>query len=250
MSPADSPERIQKLLALVGIGSRREIEKWIAAGKISVNGKIANLGERISKNDKIIIDGQRVRLDRNINTKQRILAYHKLAGEVSTRKDERNRNTVFDHLPRIINGRWISVGRLDISTFGLLLFTNDGEIANQLMHPSSGIEREYAVRVLGNVDDDIINKLNTGVDLEDGLARFVSIKDAGGEGANHWYHVILKEGRHREVRRLWESQGVAVSRLIRIRFGSFKLPRNLRPGKYRELSTTEIKNLLSSCKKR
>jgi len=250
MSPADSPERIQKLLAQVGIGSRREIEKWIAAGKISVNGKIANLGERISKNDKIIIDGQRVRLDRNINTKQRILAYHKLAGEVSTRKDERNRNTVFDHLPRIINGRWISVGRLDISTFGLLLFTNDGEIANQLMHPSSGIEREYAVRVLGNVDDDIINKLNTGVDLEDGLARFVSIKDAGGVGANHWYHVILKEGRHREVRRLWESQGVTVSRLIRIRIGSFKLPRNLRPGKYRELSMTEIKNLLSSCKKR
>ena len=236
-------ERLQKMLARTGIGSRREIEAWIAAGRVSVNGKIAKLGDRARDEDCVRVNGRRVRATRAQSP--RILAYHKAIGEVTTRKDPGGRPTVFLKLPNLVNGRWITVGRLDINTSGLLLFTNDGELANALMHPSSEIEREYAVRVLGRVNEKLIAKLERGVDLEDGSAHFQEIRDAGGHGANHWYHVVLKEGRHREVRRLWASQGITVSRLVRIRFGLVKLERNLKPGHWRELGAKEIEAFYS-----
>ncbi len=244
MSVKSTSERIQKILAERGIGSRREIEKWIDAGRISVNGKVAKLGDRINDHDKVCIDGSLLRSDRSSTQKTRVIAYHKPAGEVCTRKDEQGRKTVFDHLPRINNSRWVSIGRLDINTLGLLLFTNDGQLANRLMHPSSEIEREYAVRVIGQVDKDILKRLRSGVELEDGPARFSDIVDSGGEGVNHWYHVVLMEGRNREVKRLWESQGVKVSRLMRVRFGPIILPRRSRPGSVRELDKTEVDGLI------
>jgi 23S rRNA pseudouridine2605 synthase len=244
MSVKSTSERIQKILAERGVGSRREIEKWIEAGRISVNGKVAMLGDRINDHDKVCIDGRVLRSGGPSTQKTRVIAYHKPVGEVCTRKDERGRKTVFDHLPRLNNSRWVSVGRLDINTLGLLLFTNDGQLANRLMHPSSEIEREYAVRVIGQVDNEILKRLRNGVDLEDGPARFSDIVDSGGEGANHWYHVVLMEGRNREVKRLWESQGVKVSRLIRVRFGPIILPRRSRPGSVRDLDKTEVDRLI------
>ncbi len=236
-------ERLQKFLARTGIGSRREIEDWIAAGRVSVNGKIAKLGDRASVDDRIKIEGRRIRVVRAQSP--RMLAYHKATGEVTTRMDPRGRPTVFSKLPHLVNDRWIAVGRLDVNTSGLLLFTNDGQLANALMHPSSGIEREYAVRVLGQVTEDLIARLERGVKLEDGRAHFQKISDAGGHGANHWYHVVLKEGRHREVRRLWASQGITVSRLIRIRFGVARLERSLKSGHWRELAANEIEAFYS-----
>lgn len=233
-------EKLQKVLARAGYGSRREIEGWISSGRISVNGKICSLGERVSDGDVIRIDGKVVSRTRLQSMRTRVLMYHKPVGEVTSRSDEEGRDTVFDKLPRIVNGRWIVVGRLDINTSGLLLFTTDGELANRLMHPSYTIEREYASRVLGEVDPEIIKNLTSGVELEDGEARFTSIVDAGGEGANHWFHVTLEEGRNREVRRLWESQGVTVSRLIRVRYGPIVLPRWLRPGRWEELSDDKV----------
>ena len=209
------PERIQKLLARAGVGSRRQIEVWIKEGRIRINGRPAALGDRIALTDKVRLDGREISLAKSLPAARRVLAYYKPAGEVCTRRDPEGRRTVFDRLPRIKRGRWINIGRLDINTQGLLLFTNDGELANRFMHPSHEIEREYAVRVLGKVGQEQIGNLTKGVKLEDGPARFSSVTDAGGEGSNHWYHVVIMEGRNREVRRLWEAVGVKVSRLIR-----------------------------------
>lgn len=228
-------EKIQKVLAREGLASRREIERWIEAGRISVDGKPATLGDRVEADARISVDGKPVQLSSPAQVKSRILIYNKPEGEICSRNDPEGRTTVFEKLPSLDSGRWISVGRLDINSSGLLLFTNDGGLANKLTHPSSEIEREYSVRVLGEVDGAILDRLLHGVKLEDGMARFSSITEGGGQGINRWYHVVIKEGRKREVRRLWESQGLKVSRLIRVRFGPIHLPRELRPGKYLEL---------------
>jgi len=238
-----SSERIQKLLARAGYGSRREIERWIEQGQVFVNDVQANLGEKASVEDKIQLRGKLLSLSRMAGFRPRILAYHKPEGELVSRQDMRGRKTVFERLPSMQSSRWISVGRLDLNSAGLLLFTNDGELANRLMHPSGGIEREYAVRVLGNISEETLQRLRDGVFLDDGKAGFKRIIDAGGSGANHWYHVVLIEGRKRQVRRLWESQGMQVSRLIRIRYGPMVLERSLRPGKWKELSFHEARDL-------
>ena len=225
-------DRLQKILANSGIGSRREIEGWIRDGEINLNGAPATLGDKAGINDNLAVKGRFYRVVREDDDKRRVLLLHKPAGVVTTRSDPEGRRTVFDRLPPLKNGRWIAVGRLDINTLGLLLLTNDGELANKLMHPSSEIEREYAVRVHGKVTDEQLERLSTGVELEDGMARFDRIRADGGEGANHWYRVVVKEGRNREVRRLWESQGVQVSRLIRVRYGPIRLPKALQRGRY------------------
>lgn len=240
-------ERIQKILANAGHGSRRQIESWIKEGKITVNGKLAELGQAIDHTDRITIDSRPIRLHPPRSSKKpKVIAYYKPVGEVCTRKDEKDRPTVFNNLPRLRNSRWINIGRLDINTTGLLLFTTDGDFANKLMHPSSQIEREYAVRVLGDATKEQLQSLLDGVELEDGFARFTDIVDSGGEGANHWYHVVIMEGRNREVRRLWESQGLTVSRLIRTRFGSYIMPRRKRAGKHWRLEDKEIEALQNS----
>ena len=238
-------ERLQKVLARAGFGSRRQIEDWIRAGKITVNDQPAELGLSVTDRDRIRIDGRPVTLPMT-GQAPRTLAYHKPAGELTTRKDEAGRPTVFDNLPRIRNGRWVSIGRLDFNTSGLLLVTTDGELAHRLMHPSWEIEREYAVRILGKVDEQVLHRLQEGIMLEDGMAAFSSIREAGGQGANHWYHVIVREGRHREVRRLWESQGVQVSRLIRVRYGPVALPGDLRAGRFRDLPQQDIEALYAA----
>jgi 23S rRNA pseudouridine2605 synthase len=241
-------ERLQKVLARAGFGSRRQIEGWIREGRISVNDSRAELGDSVSATDRIKIDGRSVSIAASSEQQARTLVYHKPAGELTTRKDEAGRPTVFDSLPRIRNGRWITVGRLDFNTSGLLLVTTDGELAHRLMHPSWEIEREYAVRILGKVDEAALQHLQQGVMLEDGMAAFTSIQDAGGQGANHWYHVIVSEGRNREVRRLWESQGLKVSRLIRIRYGPVSLPRGLRAGRFQDLGPDELSALYATVK--
>ncbi|GAB4223858.1 MAG: 23S rRNA pseudouridine(2605) synthase RluB [Gammaproteobacteria bacterium] len=245
MAGQESSEKLQKVLARLGLGSRREIEGWIAAGRVQVNGQTAKLGERVTLTDNIKIDNRLVNLQHSNQAPEttRVLLYHKMAGEVCTRSDPRRRRTVFMRLPRIHHARWVAVGRLDVTTSGLLLFTNNGELANGLMHPRSQIEREYAVRVLGEVTSEMLTNLQQGVMLHDGLAKFERIEDSGGEGANHWYHVVLREGRNREVRRLWESQGLTVSRLIRVRFGTIELPRNLRQGRFVDLTPQQIQSL-------
>lgn len=236
-------EKLQKVLSRVGVASRREIERWIAAGRINVDGKIAQLGDRIDHTARIKIDGKLLRVNRGPQ-RTRILLYHKPAGEVCTRSDPEGRPTVFSNNSRLKSHRWIMVGRLDFNTSGVLLFTNNGEFANKLMHPSSQIEREYAVRVWGVADSETLKRLQRGVKLEDGPAHFESIEDGGGQGKNHWYRVVLKEGRNREVRRLWESQGFTVTRLIRTRFADVTLPRSIRKGKIRELTADEVNNIL------
>lgn len=233
-------EKIQKVLANAGLGSRRQIENFIREGRIAVNGAVAKLGDRITLDAKIRVDGRDVNLVKSTAQKSRVLLYHKPEGQICSRNDPEGRPTVFDTLPMLRNGRWITIGRLDFNTSGVLLFTNDGELANRLMHPSSEIEREYAVRIQGKVTPAMLKLLKKGVKLDDGVAHFEQIVDAGGEGTNHWYHVIVKEGRNRLVRRLWESQHVTVSRLIRIRFGEITLPRTLRRGKWTELTTLDI----------
>ena len=236
-------ERIQKLLSRAGYGSRREIERWVAAGEITVNGVIATPGQAINENDKVVLRGQLLRLTSKLNAKPQVLLYHKKMGEICSRKDPEGRPTVFDNLPKVSSGRWIQVGRLDINTDGLLLFTTDGELANRLMHPSYEIEREYAARILGKVTDEILETLQKGVMLEDGVAKFTRIKFEGGEGANSWYHVVLNEGRNREVRRLWESQDLTVSRLRRIRYANIELKRSLKPGMYEDMNIRTMRNL-------
>ncbi|VVC76247.1 Ribosomal large subunit pseudouridine synthase B [Aquicella siphonis] len=236
-------EKIQKILANAGIGSRRQIEGWIQEGRITVNGRVATIGDRMTYHDSVCVDGREIRLVKSKNQKTRVLIYHKPEGEMCTRHDPENRPTIFDSLPIIRNSRWICVGRLDFNTSGLLLITNDGELANQLMHPRSAIEREYAVRIRGEVNEEALERLAKGVPLEDGVARFHHIVDAGGSGSNHWYHVTVKEGRNRLVRRLWEALGFTVSRLIRIRFGNVYLPSGLRRGRHVELTDDEVSEL-------
>jgi len=238
-------ERLQKILANTGFGSRRELEGWITEGLIRINGREAKLGDRATLNDDLVIKGRfyRVVADDQRNARQ-VLMYHKPLGELTTRDDPEGRRTVFDRLPRLAQGRWISVGRLDINTLGLLLLTNDGQLANALMHPSSEIEREYAVRVNGRVSPEVLNNLRNGVELEDGLAKFEKVKsDEAGEGSNQWFSVTVKQGRNRIVRRLWESQDLQVSRLIRTRYGSVSLPKWLSRGKMELLEDNDISTL-------
>ncbi|MBW8182122.1 23S rRNA pseudouridine(2605) synthase RluB [Shewanella nanhaiensis] len=236
-------EKLQKVLARAGHGSRREMEAWIAAGRISIDGEIANLGDRVEADVKIRIDGRAVSIKSEEDLVCRVIAYHKPEGEICSRKDPEGRPTVFDRLPKTRDSRWVAVGRLDINTSGLLLFTSDGELANRLMHPSNEVEREYAVRTFGEVTDACIQRLRTGVTLEDGPAHFDKVKAAGGEGMNKWWHVSLAEGRNREVRRLWESQEVQVSRLIRIRYGMIELPKSLPRGGWVELELEQVNYL-------
>jgi len=239
-------ERLQKVLARAGLGSRRHLEDLIRQGRIQVNGKTAELGCKVTGEERIVVDGKAVQLDSSQSLVPQVLAYHKPVGEICSRDDPEGRKTVFSSLPKPHAGRWISVGRLDINTSGLLLFTTDGELAHRLMHPSQEIEREYAVRLLGEVSTEILSRLIKGVELEDGFARFTAIEESGGSGVNHWYHVIIKEGRNREVRRLWESQGLMVSRLSRVRYGPVILERGLRPGKSRPLTHNEQQELYQS----
>lgn len=239
--PSPAGEKLQKVLARLGLASRREIESWISAGRIKVNGNDASLGQRVDLHDAIALDGRLLRREESAETLRRVLIYNKPDGEICTRDDPEGRPTVFDRLPRPKEGRWINVGRLDINTTGLLLFTTDGELANRLMHPSYQMDREYAVRVRGEVDDEMLERLKAGVMLEDGPAKFTDIKQApGGEGFNHWYHCVVMEGRNREVRRLWESQGLVVSRLKRVRFGPVFMTSDLPMGRWREMGQREV----------
>jgi 23S rRNA pseudouridine2605 synthase len=227
-----SGERLQKVLASAGLGSRREIETWIRAGRIVVDGVAAELGQRVTGEEDIRLDGRSVVLVRGRHAPvDRTIAYHKPAGEICTRHDPEGRPTVFDRLPRLQGRRWVSVGRLDFSTAGLLLLTTDGALAHALMHPSRGLVREYMVRILGAVPAPVLDRLRTGIDLDDGPARFDSIVAAGEGDANHWFRVAVREGRNRLVRRLWEAAGLQVSRLIRVRYGPMELPRALRAGR-------------------
>jgi len=227
------PERLQKLLATAGLGSRRGIEQWISAGRLVVNGRLAQLGDRATVEDDIRLDGKRLELMPANAATGELLIYHKPLGEVTTRSDPQGRPTVFERLPDPTQGRWINVGRLDVNTSGLLLFTTDGELAHKLMHPSSEVEREYLVRVRGQPERSTIDQLLRGVALEDGMARFDFIEDTStSPGAHSWYRVTLHEGRNREVRRLWEAVGYEVSRLMRVRYGPIELPRDLGPGRW------------------
>ncbi len=242
-------EKLQKILARAGFGSRREVEKHIDEGLVKVNGRTAKLGDRALPTDNIQFKGHAVKETRLAKQPTQVILYNKPEGQVCTRKDEKDRATIFEKLPRIINGRWVSIGRLDINTSGLLILTNNGELANRMMHPSYELEREYSVRVFGEVPDEIINTLKKGVKLEDGFAKFNKISKLpkqDDESINNWYKVVLKEGRNREVRRIWETQGVQVSRLIRTRYGDFDLPRNLRQSKTEVLSWKQINQLLKS----
>lgn len=236
----DKSEKLQKVLARAGKGSRREMETYISAGRVSVDGKVAYLGDRVLGNEQIRIDGHPVVFMAEEDDLCRVIVYNKPEGEMCTRKDPEGRPTVFDRLPPLENSRWIAVGRLDINTSGMLLFTTDGELANRLMHPSQKVEREYAVRVFGEVNEAMLQTLRAGVKLEDGPARFQKITYKGGEGRNHWFHVVLSEGRNREVRRLWESQDVQVSRLIRVRYGDMEMKRQLPLGGWNELSLVDV----------
>lgn len=240
---ADLGERIQKVLARGGIGSRREIEGWITEGRLKLNGVAVTLGTRIKAGDYLTINDRVVNWDKFTVQPTRVLLYHKPTGEVVTRRDPEGRPVVFTQLPSLVASRWIAVGRLDINTSGLLLVTNNGELANRLMHPSTQVEREYAVRVLGEVPDAVIERLKQGVELEDGKAKFDDIRFYAGEGANKWYYVTVKEGRNRLVRRLWESQNVVVSRLMRVRYGPVVLPERLKAHSFYELDAKELELL-------
>ncbi|AXH64689.1 23S rRNA pseudouridine(2605) synthase RluB [Providencia huaxiensis] len=238
-------EKLQKILARSGHGSRREIETFLQAGRISVDGKIATLGDRVEVTPatKIRLDGRLLAIKEAEKEICRVMAYYKPEGELCTRHDPEGRPTVFNRLPRLTGARWIAVGRLDVNTSGLLLFTTDGELANRLMHPSREVEREYAVRVFGEINDAKIRQLINGVQLEDGPASFKTVSYRGGEGMNQWFNVTLTEGRNREVRRLWESVGVQVSRLIRVRYGDIDLPKGLPRGGWTELGLEQTNYL-------
>jgi len=228
-------ERLQKVMASAGLGSRRALDKQIESGLVMVNGETAQLGRTISEGDTIDFEKRKWR----VVTKpahHRTLIYNKPEGEVTSRSDPDGRPTVFDRLPRVRGGRWIAIGRLDINTTGMLLLTTDGELAHAMMHPSNGVDREYACRIYGQASEEQIGKLKSGVELDDGPASFSDIREAGGSGENHWYHVTLMEGRNREVRRLWKSQGLVVSRLKRVRYGAAFLPKRLLVGKWSEIA--------------
>lgn len=251
--PAPNNEKLQKVLARAGFGSRREMEKAISAGRVTINGRIAKLGDRVNKRDKIEFAGNKLRSQGAEQQEVvRVIMYNKPEGQICSRNDPEGRPTVFEHLPPIKNGRWVSVGRLDFNTSGLLLFTNNGELANKLMHPSSNIDREYLVRVQGEVTKEILQTLRDGVELEDGRAKFTDItvgnnnKKTDNERGNHWYYCTVMEGRNREVRRLWESQDLRVSRLKRVRFGSIFIPSHVRLGQWLEFEEKEIRDLYLS----
>ena len=239
-------EKVQKILARAGYGSRRELERWIIDGRITINGKTASIGDRAFSEDSILVDGKAVRLIEK--QRVRVILYNKPQGEVCTRSDPEGRKTVFDSLPAMKGERWIAVGRLDVSTTGLLLFTNNGDLANKLMHPSSEIDREYMVRIHGVVDESMLKRLREGVLLDDGIAKFSDIVVGERIGTNGWYAVALTEGRNREVRRLWESQNVQVNRLKRVRFGPIFLPSFVRKGQWIELDEVSLNDLLASVK--
>lgn len=239
--PAPAPEathKLQKILAAAGLGSRREIEAWISAGRVTVNGQVARLGARAREGDRIQVDGRPVRAA--VMDLPRVLIYHKPAGQIVSRNDPEGRPSVFDELPPLRGAKWIAVGRLDFNTEGLLIFTTSGDLAHRLMHPGADLEREYSVRILGEITLGQLKQLHEGVELSDGPARFESVEDAGGRGANRWYRVTIKEGRNREVRRIFEALGFTVSRLIRVRFGPIGLPPMLRRGRHRELLPAEV----------
>ncbi len=236
-------EKLQKVLARAGQGSRREMERAIEQGRVHLNGQLAKLGDRAEATDRIELDRKRIRQQALANETARVLIYNKPEGEICTRSDPEGRRTVFENLPRLQHGRWIAVGRLDFNTSGLLLFTNDGELANHLMHPASVIDREYLVRVQGQVDDAMKTRLQEGVLLDDGVARFTDIVDGAGQGRNRWFYCVVMEGRNREVRRLWESQGVKVSRLKRVRYGNIFIPSHVRVGQWLELNDKEVRGL-------
>lgn len=241
----EEPVRVQKVLAEAGLGSRREIEGWMREGRVRVNGQPAKLGDRVQPSDRIRVDGNEVRPRAAKRHRPRVLAYHKPEGEVVTRRDPEGRPTIFRRLPGIREGRWIAVGRLDLNTAGLLLVTNHGELANRLMHPSRALEREYAVRVRGEVSDQLLAQLVNGVELEDGPARFEEIVPSGGSESHQWFHVLIVEGRNREVRRLWEAVGCTVSRLKRVRYGNVILGARPTPGQWREVVGEELDALLA-----
>ncbi|SRR5690554_901619 len=236
-------EKLQKVLARAGLGSRREMEAAIADGRVRVNGEVATLGDRIEMRDKVTFDNRPVTLRGAEEVPRRVIMYNKPEGELCTRKDPEGRRTVFERLPRLKGERWIAIGRLDINTSGLLLFTTDGELANRLMHPSTQVEREYAVRVMGEVSRENVVAMVEGVMLDDGPARFTDVQEFGGEGINTWFHVVIMEGRNREVRRLWESQGLTVSRLKRVRYGNIFLDKRAKAGEWTELTQDEIDDL-------
>ncbi|HVW65874.1 MAG TPA: pseudouridine synthase [Nitrosospira sp.] len=236
--------KLQKLLAQAGLGSRREMEELIAAGQATINGKVAKIGDRVSAEDVVRL-GKRVIHFRRSGTLPRVMIYHKPEGEIVSRDDPQGRPSVFDRLPQLRSSKWIAIGRLDYNTSGLLIFTTDGELANRLMHPRFEVEREYAVRIMGRLTPEAAERLIAGIELEDGLARFDQLSDQGGEGSNHWYRVVLKEGRNREVRRMFESVGMTVSRLMRVRFGPINLPPRLKRGKWMELDEVEARRLLA-----
>lgn len=238
--------KLQKALADAGFAARREIEAWIAAGRIKVNDRCAHIGQRIGPGDRVWLDGRLIQLKPAAARLPRVLLYHKPEGEIVSRDDPQGRPSVFEKLPRIHRGRWIAIGRLDFNSCGLLLFTSSGELANRLMHPRHGLEREYAVRVLGEPDAEAIERLKAGIRLEDGLARFNSIEEAGGEGANRWFRVTLSEGRNREVRRMFAAVGLTVSRLMRVRYGPVCLPPGLRRGRFQELEPREVQQLIEA----
>ena len=239
-------ERLQKLIANAGYGSRRWAERLIEQGRISVNNKEATLGDKATIADKVTIDGRLIDLKRYSEEETKVLMLNKQAGVICSNKDEEGRKSVFDFLPE--NTRWVMVGRLDLNTSGLLLFTNNGDLANKLMHPSSEIDREYAVRVLGRVSDEDIQQLISGIELDDGFAKFHKVTLGGGDGANRWYHVVVREGRKREVRRLWEALDFKVSRLIRTRFSDIRMPDNLRANQSELLKPKQVQALLNAVK--
>lgn len=245
-----SGEKLQKVLARAGLGSRRDMEKLIGANRVTVNGKIAHLGDRVAERDRILVDGHPITLKAAEDRRARVLVYNKPEGEICSTRDPEGRPTVFERLPALRGERWISIGRLDFNTSGLLLFTTDGELANALMHPSSSIDREYLCRVLGDVDEDMQARLRNGVVLEDGIAKFTDITEGGGKdnSANRWFYVCLMEGRNREVRRLWESQDVKVSRLKRVRYGPVFLPARLKQGQWQEMPADQLTELYALAK--
>ena len=241
----EASQKLQKILAQAGLGSRRAMEQWIEEGRVTVNHKVAGIGTRVTPHDVIKV-GQRVVHWPSERRAPQILIYHKPEGELTSRDDPEGRPTVFDRLPRLRDGRWLAIGRLDYNTGGLLLFTTSGELANRMMHPRYVLEREYAVRTLGQLTTRQIERLNSGVELDDGPARCLTVEDAGGEGANHWYRIVLTEGRNRVVRRMFAALGFTVSRLMRVRFGPVRLPPQLKRGQMCRLDADGVRALLQA----